>query len=336
MVVYSQLLASLLSTTAGHEMPEEAQAHIKRMTDYNVPGGKLNRGLTVVHSIQTLIGPSVTPLQLEQAAVLGWCIEWLQACFLVADDVMDASVTRRGQPCWYKLPGIDMISINDSFLLWSSLFVFLKQHFGTSDKYIALVDLFNEAILQTQLGQLLDLTSAPVGGPVDLDRFTIERYRLIVKYKTAFYSFYLPVAAAMVLAGQTDPKAFVEARSILCEMGEYFQVQDDYLDCYGAPEVIGKIGTDIQDNKCCWLVVQALSRASDEQKAVLKANYGKHDDAAVSSVKALYAALQLEDAFKQYEEASHTALAARIAAVACPATATALAGLLSKIYKRAL
>ena len=52
-------------------------------------------------------------------------------------------------------------------------------------------------------------------------------------------------------------------------------VQDDYLDCYGAPEVIGKIGTDIEDNKCSWLVVQALDRVTPEQRKVLEENYGQ-------------------------------------------------------------
>jgi farnesyl diphosphate synthase len=33
--------------------------------------------------------------------------------------------------------------------------------------------------------------------------------------------------------------------------------------------VIGKIGTDIEDNKCGWLVVQALSRVSPAQRQVL-------------------------------------------------------------------
>lgn len=48
------------------------------------------------------------------------------------------------------------------------------------------------------------------------------------------------------------------------------QIQDDYLDNFADAEVLGKVGTDIEDNKCSWLIVQALQRASPEQKKVFE------------------------------------------------------------------
>jgi farnesyl diphosphate synthase len=56
----------------------------------------------------------------------------LQAYFLVSDDIMDTSITRRGQPCWYRVEQpfkVGMIAINDSFMLEGSIYYLLKKHF---------------------------------------------------------------------------------------------------------------------------------------------------------------------------------------------------------------
>lgn len=86
-----------------NELLPEAVDWVREMMEYSVPGGKLNRGTTVIDVYRTLLGRPLTHLEVARAAVAGWCIEFLQAFFLVADDVMDGSPTRRGQPCWYKV-----------------------------------------------------------------------------------------------------------------------------------------------------------------------------------------------------------------------------------------
>jgi farnesyl diphosphate synthase len=307
-----------------HELNQDDVTYLGKMLDYNVPGGKLNRGTTVLTVAGTL--RNLSPTQRARAAVLGWSLEFLQAFFLVADDVMDASVSRRGQPCWYQLPDVQLIAINDSFLLESAVFLILKQHFGEDPFYLDLVHLMLDVIQKTEVGQLLDLTSQPPiphhphghnvatkqeAAQVDLTRFTLDRYRRIVKYKTAYYSFYLPVAMGMLLSGldmRRHQTAFGTAQDICVNMGEYFQIQDDYLDCYGDPAVIGKIGTDIQDNKCSWLVVQALERCSPDQRETLQVHYGQSDPASVAAVKAIYQELDMPKIFSDYEESSYQAI----------------------------
>jgi len=229
------------------------------------------------------------------------------------------------------------IAINDSFLLESFVYFMIDRHFGMEEYHEKLIKLFQEVVLQTEVGQLLDLTSQKMvkGKPeVDLTRFTLARYRKIVKYKTAFYTFYLPVAIGMITSGvDFDAKAFEVAKKICCRMGEYFQIQDDYLDCFGDPVVIGKVGTDIQDNKCSWLVVHALDRATPTQRTTIEENYGEWDDAKVAKIKALYRELDMPTVFAKYEEESYVQIQKELDSVtALPRDVFEL--LLKKIYKR--
>ncbi|CAJ0966315.1 unnamed protein product [Ranitomeya imitator] len=186
---------------------------------------------------------------------------------------------------------------------------------------------------QTELGQALDLITAHPG-KVDLDRYTESRYKSIVKYKTAFYSFYLPVAAAMYMAGIDSEDDHQNAKTILLEIGEFSQIQDDYLDCYGDPSITGKIGTDIQDNKCGWLVVEALKRVTPEQRDILKENYGQDDTEKVQRVKQLYEELDLSGVYTQYDKDSYHRLQTLISQNANGLSKEIFLGLARKIYKR--
>ncbi|KAJ6595775.1 farnesyl-diphosphate synthase [Mycena vulgaris] len=279
---FGDVRTELLDAFAAQGVPEDAQIWYARNIDYNVPGGKLNRGISVIDSVEIMKGRPLSQHEFRQAAVLGWAVEFMQAFFLVMDDLMDKSITRRGQPCYYTLPGVGTISVNDAVLLEAAIYQLLKLHFRREAYYVELMELFHETTFQTGTGQLMDLITAPEDS-VDLSKISLKKFQLIALYKTAHYSFYLPVALAMLMCeipsvyqSKVTSKAvhpYALARSILLPIGEYFQVQDDFLDFAGNPAKLGKIGTDIVDNKCSWCINTALAAASPEQRAVLDANY---------------------------------------------------------------
>ena len=163
-------------------------------------------------------------------------------------------------------------------------------------------------------------------------------------------------------------------------------LQDDYLDCYGDPKVIGKVrdpavsmctrtagfdntpslaglaariaiqvGTDIQDKKCSWLVVQALKLATPEQRKVIEENYGVDDEAKIKRIKDLYKEMKLEEVctllrsgptaplnallarlqkYLQYEEETYQALKKQIAETSGKCPAAVFDAFLAKIFKR--
>jgi farnesyl diphosphate synthase len=257
--------------------------------------------MSVVDTTSLLLGRDLTTEEFHASATLGWLTELLQAFFLVIDDIMDASHTRRGNPCWYRKPEVGMVAINDAFMLESSIYVLLRKYFRSHPAYVAFLELFHEVSFQTEIGQLCDLLTAPEDH-VDLSAFSPAKHSFIVVYKTAYYSFYLPVALALHYLQLATDSNLRQAREILIPLGQYFQVQDDFLDVYGAPEVIGKIGTDIQDNKCSWLINEALQRASPAQRAVLDECYGRKDAAKESEVKTVFEQLKLNEVYHAYEE----------------------------------
>lgn len=257
--------------------------------------------MSVPDSVSLLLERPLTEEEYFKAATLGWMTELLQAFFLVSDDIMDSSITRRGAPCWYRQPNVGMIAINDAFMLESAIYTLLKKYFRDHPSYVAFIELFHEVTFQTEIGQLCDLLTAPED-KVDLNNFSLEKYQFIVIYKTAYYSFYLPVALALHFLNLASEKNLKIAEQILIPTGEYFQIQDDYLDNFGLPEHIGKIGTDIMDNKCSWLVNKALEIVTPEQRQILEENYGRKDKAREAKVKQLYDELKLEKIYQEYEE----------------------------------
>ncbi|XP_049787892.1 farnesyl pyrophosphate synthase-like [Schistocerca nitens] len=301
-----------LTETGRHLDAPSATKRFAKVLQYNMTGGKKNRGLAVVLSYRLLARhEELASRNTELAHIMGWALEMLHTSLLMTQDTLDEAKTRRGKPCWYLLPEFDttpQTACNDATLLQTGLFQLLATHFRNQPYYLDVVDLFHDVSHKAVIGQLLDIETRR---DRSLKLFTMDRYYLITKYKTAYHTFQMPVSLALYMAGIQDPEIHRQAKTILMEMGKFYQVMDDFLDCYGDPALVGP-GTDIQDGKCTWLAVVALQRASDQQRRFMQECYGSKEPEKVEAVRQLYDELGLPATYKSYEEQSYELLCTQI------------------------
>ncbi|XP_055691267.1 farnesyl pyrophosphate synthase-like [Lutzomyia longipalpis] len=277
--------------------------------EYFMPRNVLYNGIATAESYKILAPKAKqTPKDIKLANYLGWCFEMLGDSCNIVDDIMDQSETRRNQPCWHNVDGIGLSAINDALLLETSALYILKKHFGKLDCFLQLLDIFHDLSFSSQLGQQAEARSAQ-----NVNNFTVENFESIAMNLITNFTGYIPVALAMTLAGYPNLEPLQEARAIHKDLGLFYIVQNDYMDCFGDPEVTGKVGTDIQEGKCRWLSFACMEVATPEQKATMKAHYGKDSAESVAIIKQLYIDLNLPKIYDEYTTKIHERLMMNIA-----------------------
>jgi geranylgeranyl diphosphate synthase, type I len=248
-------------------------------------GGKRLRAACTYWGWRGVVG-SRAP-ELDDAAIkAASSLEFLHACALAHDDVMDASDTRRGLPSAHRVfesmhrdngwrgsaatfgEGAAVL-IGDLLLSWADDVLFRSGL--PSDALLRAKPVYDEMRTELMAGQYLDLLEQASGDGSE------DRVMRVARYKTAKYTIERPLHLGAALAGA--PEATMTAYSNYgLPLGEAFQLRDDVLGVFGDPTVTGKpAGDDLREGKRTLLIHATFHAASPAQRAALEGGLGNRD-----------------------------------------------------------
>lgn len=210
-------------------------------------------------------------------------LEFLQACALIHDDVMDDSDTRRGHPSahrrfaglhrtaqWVGSPeafGVGAaILLGDLTLTWADEMLFSADL--PQEALVRAKPVYDRMRTELMAGQYLDLLEQARGGG------SVERALRVARYKAAKYTVEGPLHLGGVLAG-ASPELLAQYSAYGIPLGEAFQLRDDVLGVFGDPTLTGKpAGDDLREGKRTVLIAVAEERSNPSQQAVLNRYLG--------------------------------------------------------------
>lgn len=267
----SQIIEKYLSQTSFPDEPERLYAPILYSLQQ---GGKRLRPLLVMLACNIFSDETAPALPCAAA------VEVFHNFTLLHDDIMDNAPMRRGKPSVYKKWNQNVAILSgDAMMIYS--YMLLNQ--APAGLVPQILERFNRMAMQVCEGQQYDMDFE------NRDDVPIEEYMKMIELKTSV----LLAASAEIgaIIGGASEEDCRKLYRFAIELGLAFQVQDDLLDSYGDSSFGKPIGGDIVEGKKTFLMINALSKATAQERAELRSLPG---DAAVSReekirrVKAIY------------------------------------------------
>lgn len=216
-------------------------------------GGKRIRPLLM------LMAYNIYKEEVEEALPPAVAIETYHNYTLLHDDLMDKADMRRGHPTVHK-----KWDDNTAILSGDTMLVLAYKLIAQCREECLkeVIGLFTETALEIGEGQQYDMEFE---SRTDV---TEEEYLEMIRLKTSvLLAASLKIGAMLAGAPEEDAARLYDYG---IQLGLAFQLQDDYLDVYGDPAVFGKkIGGDILCNKKTYMLINALQRADESQRAEL-------------------------------------------------------------------
>ena len=198
---------------------------------------------------------------------------------LVHDDIMDNAPLRRGVTTIHEKWNSNIAILSGDVMLVKAYDLLAETEVSKLTKSLLL---FNTCAREVCEGQQYDMdfeTRSDV---------SIPEYIEMIRLKTAvLLGFSLSFGAFLCGASEDDRLALKEFGE---QIGIGFQLQDDYLDAFGAKAAVGKtIGGDILQNKKTFLLLKTFELANEEQTAELNKWLDTHDqpEEKIAAVKAI-------------------------------------------------
>ena len=179
---------------------------------------------------------------------------------LLHDDVMDKADMRRNKPTVHRVWNENAAILSGDAML---ILAYRLMADCPSDKLKEVLDVFTQTTMEICEGQQWDM-EFETRMDVSVDEY-IEMIRL---KPSVLLAAALKIGACMAGASVDDADKLYDFG---VSMGLAFQLQDDWLDVYGDPNVFGKnIGGDILCNKKTYMLITALTQADDKQSEELQ------------------------------------------------------------------